>query len=178
MRLWELELQHTPLYQPASQRRREFGGKVFHLGTVLGAHFRLLFKPSTFHLHEPPLDCTMIWRMGPSFTMLLALWLVCGSEPHLQARNRVSHGGRKAPLVSPTNRRPARLLRHTGRSQGIDRTTLGEPNLQSLQRRRSIPVLRVAHATALPASLGISGAPVRTSSRTSSPELSPSDGPR
>uniref|UniRef100_A0A8D2A600 Coiled-coil domain-containing protein 80 n=1 Tax=Sus scrofa TaxID=9823 RepID=A0A8D2A600_PIG len=107
----------------------------------------------------------MIWRMGPSFTMLLALWLVCGSEPHLQARNRVSHGGRKAPLVSPTNRRPARLLRHTGRSQGIDRTTLGEPNLQSLQRRRSIPVLRVAHATALPASLGISGAPVRTEQR-------------
>lgn len=103
--------------------------------------------------------------MGPSFTMLLALWLVCGSEPHLQARNRVSHGGRKAPLVSPTNRRPARLLRHTGRSQGIDRTTLGEPNLQSLQRRRSIPVLRVAHATALPASLGISGAPVRTEQR-------------
>uniref|UniRef100_A0A8D0XFW2 Coiled-coil domain-containing protein 80 n=1 Tax=Sus scrofa TaxID=9823 RepID=A0A8D0XFW2_PIG len=107
----------------------------------------------------------MIWRMGPSFTMLLALWLVCGSEPHLQARNRVSHGGRKAPLVSPTNRRPARLLRHTGRSQGIDRTTLGEPNLQSLQRRRSVPVLRVAHATALPASLGISGAPVRTEQR-------------
>uniref|UniRef100_A0A8C3X743 Coiled-coil domain-containing protein 80 n=1 Tax=Catagonus wagneri TaxID=51154 RepID=A0A8C3X743_9CETA len=107
----------------------------------------------------------MIWRMGPSFTMLLALWLVCGSEPHLQARSRGSHGGRKAPLVSPVNRRPARLLRHAGRSQGTDRTTLGEPKLQPLQRRRSVPVLRVAHATAPPASPGIHGAPVRTEQR-------------
>lgn len=104
----------------------------------------------------------MTWRMGPSFTMLLALWLVCGSEPHGQTMNRGSRGGQKVPLVSAVNRRPARLLRHTGRSQGIERTTLEKPNLQPLQRRRSIPVLRVAHATAPPASLGIHGAPVRT----------------
>ncbi|XP_032485643.1 coiled-coil domain-containing protein 80 isoform X3 [Phocoena sinus] len=104
----------------------------------------------------------MTWRMGPSFTMLLALWLVCGSEPHAHAMNRGSRGGQKAPPVSPVNRRPARLLRHTGRSQGIERTTPEEPNLQPLQRRRSIPVLRVAHATAPSASLGIHRAPVRT----------------
>ena len=104
----------------------------------------------------------MTWRMGPSFTMLLALWLVCGSEPHGQTMNRGSRGGQKVPLVSAVNRRPARLLRHTGRSQGIERTTLEKPNLQPLQRRRSIPVLRVAHGTAPPASLGIHGAPVRT----------------
>uniref|UniRef100_A0A9L0SVH9 Coiled-coil domain-containing protein 80 n=1 Tax=Equus caballus TaxID=9796 RepID=A0A9L0SVH9_HORSE len=110
-------------------------------------------------------DCTMTWRMGPSFTMLLALWLVCGSEPHPQAMNRGSHGGRKVPLVSPVNRRPARFLRHTGRSQGIARSTLEEPNLQPLQRRRSVPVLRVAQATALPAPLGINGALVRPEQR-------------
>lgn len=107
----------------------------------------------------------MTWRMGPSFTMLLALWLVCGSEPHPQAMNRGSHGGRKVPLVSPVNRRPARFLRHTGRSQGIARSTLEEPNLQPLQRRRSVPVLRVAQATALPAPLGINGALVRPEQR-------------
>ncbi|OWK00444.1 CCDC80 [Cervus elaphus hippelaphus] len=104
----------------------------------------------------------MIWRMGPGLTILLALLLVCGSEPHGQTMNRGSRGGQKVPLVSAVNRRPARLLRHTGRSQGIERTTREEPNLQPLQRRRSIPVLRVAHATAPPASLGIHGAPVRT----------------
>ncbi|XP_036706082.1 coiled-coil domain-containing protein 80 [Balaenoptera musculus] len=107
----------------------------------------------------------MTWRMGPSFTMLLALWLVCGSEPHAHAMNRGSHGGQKAPPVSPVNRRPARLLRHTGRSQGIERTTPEEANRQPLQRRRSVPVLRVAHATAPSASLGIHGAPVRTERR-------------
>ncbi|KAB0395668.1 hypothetical protein E2I00_016218 [Balaenoptera physalus] len=107
----------------------------------------------------------MTWRMGPGFTMLLALWLVCGSEPHAHAMNRGSHGGQKAPPVSPVNRRPARLLRHTGRSQGIERTTPEEANRQPLQRRRSVPVLRVAHATAPSASLGIHGAPVRTERR-------------
>lgn len=61
----------------------------------------------------------MTWRMGPSFTMLLALWLVCGSEPHGQTMNRGSRGGQKVPLVSAVNRRPARLLRHTGRSQEL-----------------------------------------------------------
>uniref|UniRef100_A0A8C4LST2 Coiled-coil domain-containing protein 80 n=2 Tax=Equus asinus TaxID=9793 RepID=A0A8C4LST2_EQUAS len=127
-----------------------------------------LFPPSPFcllTLLPPKEDCTMTWRMGPSFTMLLALWLVCGSEPHPQAMNRGSHGGRKVPLVSPVNRRPARFLRHTGRSQGIARSTLEEPNLQPLQRRRSVPVLRVAQATALPAPLGINGALVRPEQR-------------
>ncbi|XP_057552895.1 coiled-coil domain-containing protein 80 [Hippopotamus amphibius kiboko] len=107
----------------------------------------------------------MTWRMGPGFTMLLALWLVCGSEPQAHATNRGSHRGQKAPLFSPVHRRPARLLRHTGRSQGLERTTLKEANLQPLQRRRSVPVLRVAHATAPPASLGIHEAPGRTEQR-------------
>ena len=74
MRLWELELQHTPLYQPASQRRREFGGKVFHLGTVLGAHFRLLFKPSTFHLHEPPCKCVALPVVAVSVCFFVAFF--------------------------------------------------------------------------------------------------------
>ncbi|KAM6222391.1 coiled-coil domain-containing protein 80 [Rhynchocyon petersi] len=100
----------------------------------------------------------MMWRMGPSFTMLLALWLVCGSEPHLHATERGSRGGRKLPLVSQVGSRPARFLRHTGRSQGIERSTLGEPNLQPLQRRRSVPVLRLTQPTVLPASAGIRGA--------------------
>ncbi|XP_045641143.1 coiled-coil domain-containing protein 80 [Ursus americanus] len=112
----------------------------------------------------------MTWRTGLSFTMLLAMWLVCGSEPHLHAMNRGSHGGRKAPLVSAANRRPARLLRHTGRSQGIERTTLEEPNLPPLQRRRSVPVLRVAPATtAPPAPRRIPGAPLRPKQRPVAP---------
>ncbi|XP_006749728.1 coiled-coil domain-containing protein 80 [Leptonychotes weddellii] len=117
----------------------------------------------------------MTWRMGLSFTMLLAMWLVCGSEPHLHATNRGSHGGRKAPLVSPASRRPARLLRHTGRSQGIERSTLEEPNLPPLQRRRSVPVLRVAPATTMPpAPQHISGAPARPKQRPVAPS-SPRD---
>lgn len=107
----------------------------------------------------------MIWRMGPSLTMLLAMWLVCGSEPHFHTMNRGSHGGRKAPLVSPVNRRPARFLRHMGRSQGIEKTTLEEPNLQPHQRRSSVPVLRIAHEKDLPAALGISGALMRPERR-------------
>ncbi|KAI5948602.1 Coiled-coil domain-containing protein 80 [Manis javanica] len=109
----------------------------------------------------------MTWRMGPSFAMLLAVWLVCGSEPHPHAMNGGNPRGRKAPLVSPVNRRPARFLRHMGRSQGTERTTLEEPNLQPLHRRRSVPVLRVAHhATAAAAPRGRAGAQGR-------PELSP-----
>ncbi|XP_006094514.1 coiled-coil domain-containing protein 80 [Myotis lucifugus] len=96
----------------------------------------------------------MTWRMGPSFTMLVAMWLVCGSEPHPQAMNGGGHGGQKVPLVPPVHRRPARLLRHTGRSQG----TPGEGHLQPLQRRRSVPVLRIAHEKAPPAPLDIHGA--------------------
>lgn len=97
--------------------------------------------------------------------MLLAMWLVCGSEPHLHAMNRGSHGGRKAPLVSEVNRKPARFLRHTGRSQGIERTTLEEPNLQPPRRRSSVPVLRIAHEKAPRAPLGINGALLRSERR-------------
>lgn len=108
----------------------------------------------------------MTWRLGPRFTILLAMWLVCGSEPHLPAMNRGTHGVRKVPLLSSVNSRPARFLRHTGRSRGTERSTLEEPNLQPLQRRRSVPVLRLARPTVLPAPLGIKGTPVR-------PELRP-----
>lgn len=97
--------------------------------------------------------------------MLLAMWLVCGSEPHLHAMNRGSHGGRKAPLVSEVNRKPVRFLRHTGRSQGIERTTLEEPNLQPSLRRSSVPVLRIAHEKAPRAPLGINGALLRSERR-------------
>ncbi|XP_036911029.1 coiled-coil domain-containing protein 80 [Sturnira hondurensis] len=100
----------------------------------------------------------MTWRMGPSFTMLLAMWLVCGSEPHPQATHGGSHGRQKGPLVSPVNRRPARLLRHTGRSQGIERPALEERNLQPLPRRSSVPVLRIAPEKAPPVPLDIHGA--------------------
>ncbi|XP_008144819.2 coiled-coil domain-containing protein 80 [Eptesicus fuscus] len=102
----------------------------------------------------------MTWRMGPSFTMLVAMWLVCGSQPHPQAVNGGSHGGQKAPLVSPAHRRPARLLRHTGRSQGGESTAPGEGPLQPLQRRRSVPVpvLRIAPEKAPPARLDPHGA--------------------
>ncbi|XP_066097312.1 coiled-coil domain-containing protein 80 [Saccopteryx bilineata] len=114
----------------------------------------------------------MIWRMGPSFTMLLALWLVCGSEPQPQAMKGGSHGAQKVALGSRGNRRPARLLRHMGKSQGLERTTLDERNLQPLQRRSSVPVLRVAPEKAPPAPLGISGAlgkPERKPTARSSP---------
>ncbi|XP_008563652.1 PREDICTED: coiled-coil domain-containing protein 80-like, partial [Galeopterus variegatus] len=107
----------------------------------------------------------MTWRMGPRFTMLLAMWLVCGSEPHPQATNRGNHGGRKVPLVFSVSGRPVRFLRHTGRSRGIERSTLEEPKLQPLQRRRSVPILRLARPTALPVPLGINGALVRPEQR-------------
>uniref|UniRef100_A0A8C9MAR4 Coiled-coil domain-containing protein 80 n=1 Tax=Panthera tigris altaica TaxID=74533 RepID=A0A8C9MAR4_PANTA len=116
----------------------------------------------------------MTWRMGLSVTMLLAMWLVCGSEPHLHAMRRGSHGGRKVPLVSPVHRRPARLLRHTGKTQGLERTTVEEPKLPPLQRRRSVPVLRVAPATAPPARPRGSGAPARPKQRPGAPS-SPRD---
>uniref|UniRef100_G1QWJ9 Coiled-coil domain-containing protein 80 n=1 Tax=Nomascus leucogenys TaxID=61853 RepID=G1QWJ9_NOMLE len=107
----------------------------------------------------------MTWRMGPRFTMLLAMWLVCGSEPHPHATIRGSHGGRKVPLVSPDSSRPARFLRHTGRSRGIERSTLEEPNLQPLQRRRSVPMLRLARPTEPPAGSDIDRAPMRPEQR-------------
>ncbi|XP_049484138.1 coiled-coil domain-containing protein 80 [Panthera uncia] len=116
----------------------------------------------------------MTWRMGLSVTMLLAMWLVCGSEHHLHAMHRGSHGGRKVPLVSPVHRRPARLLRHTGKAQGLERTTVEEPKLPPLQRRRSVPVLRVAPATAPPARPRGSGAPARPKQRPGAPS-SPRD---
>ncbi|KFO30762.1 coiled-coil domain-containing protein 80 [Fukomys damarensis] len=108
----------------------------------------------------------MTWRMGPGFAMLLAVWLVCGSEPHPPVTNRASHGGRKVRLVSPASSRPARFLRHAGRSRGIDKATLKELNPQPLQRRRGVPVLTLGHPTALAAPLGINRAHVR-------PELRP-----
>ncbi|XP_004373741.1 coiled-coil domain-containing protein 80 isoform X2 [Trichechus manatus latirostris] len=103
----------------------------------------------------------MTWRMGPSFTMLLALWLVCGSEPHLHATKRGNQGRRKLPLVSQVGSRPVQFLRRAGRSQGIERSTLKEPSLQPIQRRRSVPVLGLAHSTVLPVPVGINGALVR-----------------
>ncbi|KAM9225553.1 coiled-coil domain-containing protein 80 isoform 2-T2 [Dugong dugon] len=103
----------------------------------------------------------MTWRMGPSFTMLLALWLVCGSEPHLHATKRGNQGGRQLPLFSQVGSRPVQFLRRAGRSQGIERSTLKEPSLQPLHRRRGVPVLRLAHSTVLPAPVGISGALVK-----------------
>uniref|UniRef100_A0A8C5KKH9 Coiled-coil domain-containing protein 80 n=1 Tax=Jaculus jaculus TaxID=51337 RepID=A0A8C5KKH9_JACJA len=97
----------------------------------------------------------MMWKMGPHLTMLMTMWLVCGSEPRPPASDRGSHGGKKVPLVSTDSRRPARLLRHTGKSPRIEKPTLEEPNLQPLPRRRSVPMLRLAHPTMLPASLGM-----------------------
>nr|XP_025846359.1 coiled-coil domain-containing protein 80 [Vulpes vulpes] len=86
----------------------------------------------------------MTWTTALSFAMLVAVWLVCGSEPHLPAAKRGSHGGRRAPLVSPAPRRPARLLRHAGRSRGIGRGALEEPSLPPPLRRRGVPVPRAA----------------------------------
>ncbi|XP_054981165.1 coiled-coil domain-containing protein 80 [Sorex araneus] len=106
----------------------------------------------------------MTRRMGPSWTMLLAVWLVCSSESHAQATNRGSHGSRRAPLFPPANGRPAGFLRHTGRSQGMGRTTAAEANLQPLPRR-SMPVMRIARTTAVPAPGGLRGAPERPEQR-------------
>ncbi|XP_004835782.1 coiled-coil domain-containing protein 80 [Heterocephalus glaber] len=111
--------------------------------------------------HNPKANYTMTWRMGPGFAMLLAVWLVCGSEPHPPVTNRASHRGQKVRLVSPASSRPARFLRHTGRAHGIDKATLEELNPRPLQRRRGVPVLRLGLPTALPAPLGINRAPVR-----------------
>lgn len=130
---------------PPSESGERLGRNRVSRKLSWGPNFRFLWKLSAFHLYEPPLDYTMTWRMGPRFTMLLAMWLVCGSEPHPRATHRGSHGGRKGPLVSPVNgSRPGRFLRHTGRSHGTERATLGEPNLRPLQSRRSVPVLRLA----------------------------------
>uniref|UniRef100_A0A8C6R9R4 Coiled-coil domain-containing protein 80 n=2 Tax=Nannospalax galili TaxID=1026970 RepID=A0A8C6R9R4_NANGA len=110
----------------------------------------------------------MTWKMGPYFTMLLTMWLVCGSEPHSPATDRGSHGGQKMPLVSSISSRSSRFLRHTGKSHAIEKFTQEESSLQLLQRRRSVPVLRLAHPTMMPAPLGINGIPVR-------PELRPTE---
>lgn len=84
------------------------------------------------------------------------MWLVCSSESHSQAANRGRHGSRRAPLFPAVNSRPARFLRHTGRSQGMGRTTVEEANLQPLPRR-SVPVMRKARTTAAPAPVGLRG---------------------
>lgn len=101
--------------------------------------------------------------------MLVAMWLVCGSQPHPQAVNGGSHAGQRAPLVSPAHRRPARLLRHTGRSQGVERTAPGDGPLQPLQRRRSVPVLRIAHEKAPLDLHGALGRPERRPAARGSP---------
>ncbi|XP_076974504.1 coiled-coil domain-containing protein 80 [Tamandua tetradactyla] len=98
----------------------------------------------------------MMWRMGPSFIMLLAVWLVCGSEPHPQATKRRSQGRPKVPLVSQVSTRPAQLLRHKGKSQGTERSGPVKANLQYLQRRRNVPVLKLGHPTVPLAPAGVS----------------------
>ncbi|XP_038301299.1 coiled-coil domain-containing protein 80 isoform X1 [Canis lupus familiaris] len=116
----------------------------------------------------------MTWTTALSFAMLVAVWLVCGSEPHLPAAKRGSHGARGAPLVSPAPRRPARLLRHAGRSRGIGRGALEEPSLPPPLRRRGVPVPRAAPPPAPPAPPRISGAPARPKQRPGAPR-SPRD---
>ncbi|XP_042532695.1 coiled-coil domain-containing protein 80 [Dipodomys spectabilis] len=108
----------------------------------------------------------MMWRMGPCLTMLVAMWLVCASEPRPPATNRRAHEGQKVPLVSTPSNRAAQFLRHTGRSRGMERSAVEEPNLPPLQRRKSVPVLRLARPGVLPTPLGINEDPVR-------PELRP-----
>ncbi|XP_007516387.1 coiled-coil domain-containing protein 80 [Erinaceus europaeus] len=100
----------------------------------------------------------MTWRMRLSFAILLAMCLVCGSQPQPLARNKGSHRGPKAL------QKPDRFLRHTGRSPGSERTLLEEANLHPLQRS-VVPVLRLARATALPSHKGINGVPVRPEPR-------------
>lgn len=104
--------------------------------------------------------------MGPHFTMLLAMWLVCGSASQSSALESDGRPGRKVPLASPISSRSARYLRHTGRSGGVEKSTQEEPNPQPFQRRKSVPVLRLAHPTVRPPPSGINGAPIR-------PELKP-----
>lgn len=54
VRFWELELRLTPFVSLSLSREREgWEEECFIWETVLGPHFRLLFKPSAFHLHEP-----------------------------------------------------------------------------------------------------------------------------
>lgn len=120
--------------------------------------------PIMIFLHSQ-VDNTMMWKMGPHFAILLAMWLVCGSESHAPVLDRDRHTGRKVPLASPVSTRSARYLRHTGRSGLTEKSTQEEPNLQPPPRRKSVPVLRLAHPTTRPTPLGINGAPVRPESR-------------
>ncbi|KAM4888864.1 coiled-coil domain-containing protein 80 [Thomomys bottae] len=108
----------------------------------------------------------MMWRMGPCLIMLMASWLVCESEPRPPATHRGSHEGQRVSFVSTPSRRPARFLRHTGRSRGMERSTEEESNLRPLPRRKSVPVLRLGRPIVLPTPLGMSGGPAR-------PELRP-----
>ncbi|XP_075819651.1 coiled-coil domain-containing protein 80 [Microtus pennsylvanicus] len=108
----------------------------------------------------------MMWKMGPHFTILLTMWLVCGSESHSPILDRDSHPVSKVSLASPISTRSARYLRHAGRSGGTEKSTQEEPNLQPSPRRKSVPVLRLAHPTMRPTPLGVNGVPVR-------PELRP-----
>ncbi|XP_004706455.1 coiled-coil domain-containing protein 80 [Echinops telfairi] len=101
----------------------------------------------------------MTWRTGPGFTMLLALWLICVSEPHIHGAKRAGHRGRKVSWVSPVGSRPARPLRHTGRSAGTERYPREE---LGLQRRRGVPVLKLLPHTVLPAPADFRGTQVRS----------------
>ncbi|XP_023439583.2 coiled-coil domain-containing protein 80 [Dasypus novemcinctus] len=107
----------------------------------------------------------MMWRMGPSVVMLLAMWLACGSEPHPHATNRGGHRARKAPLASQASSRPAQLLRHKAKSQGTERSTAEKANLQYVPRRRKVPVLNLAPPTAPPVPVGIRAALPRPGQR-------------
>ncbi|KAL1787786.1 coiled-coil domain-containing protein 80 [Sigmodon hispidus] len=94
------------------------------------------------------------------------MWLVCGSESHSPVLDRDSHTGQKVPLASPVSTRSAPYLRHTGRSGGTQKSTQEEPNLKPPQRRKNVPVLRLATLAMRPTPSGINGVPVR-------PELRP-----
>ncbi|XP_075398645.1 coiled-coil domain-containing protein 80 [Tenrec ecaudatus] len=121
----------------------------------------------------------MTWRTGPGFTTLLALWLICVSEPHIHEAKRASHRGRKVSWVSPVGSRPARPLRHTGRSAGTERSPQEEPGLQ---RRRGVPVLKLQPHTVLPAPEGFRGPQVRSeqppAGRSAPREMVRDEGPR
>ncbi|XP_072470103.1 coiled-coil domain-containing protein 80 [Notamacropus eugenii] len=107
----------------------------------------------------------MNWRMERGFTMLLAMWVVCQSEPHPQTVDRGSHGAGKVLPASQVNGRPLRFLRHTGKAQGSVRSTRDNPDHPILDRRRAVPVLRLTRPTPLPMQTRVSGSRMRQEQR-------------
>uniref|UniRef100_A0A5F8HER6 Coiled-coil domain-containing protein 80 n=1 Tax=Monodelphis domestica TaxID=13616 RepID=A0A5F8HER6_MONDO len=107
----------------------------------------------------------MNWMMERGFTMLLAMWLVCQSEPHPQTVARGSRGAGKMLPVSQVNGRSLRLLRHTGRAQGSVRGMLDNPDHPILDRRRAVPVMRLARPTPLPVQARVGGSRTRQEQR-------------